>query len=53
MSRQLQGPRAGLINLEWDNRFLDRLTADPEELAGVPDIEYAVRPTLKILANAL
>jgi quercetin dioxygenase-like cupin family protein len=27
MSHQLQGPRAGLINREWDNRFLDRLIA--------------------------
>ncbi|MGH8218286.1 MAG: class III extradiol dioxygenase subunit beta, partial [Steroidobacteraceae bacterium] len=25
MSHQLQGPRAGLINKEWDNRWLDRL----------------------------
>ena len=29
MSHQLQGPRAGLINKEWDNRFLDRLIDDP------------------------
>ena len=40
MSHQLQGPRAGLINKEWDNRFLDRLIAEPEELAKVPHIEY-------------
>jgi protocatechuate 4,5-dioxygenase beta chain len=40
MSHQLQGPRAGLINREWDNRFLDRLIADPESLAGTPPIEY-------------
>jgi protocatechuate 4,5-dioxygenase beta chain len=40
MSHQLQGPRAGLINREWDNRFLDRLIAEPEELAKVPHIEY-------------
>ena len=40
MSHQLQGPRAGLINKEWDNRFLDRLIADPEGLAQVPHIEY-------------
>jgi protocatechuate 4,5-dioxygenase beta chain len=40
MSHQLQGPRAGLINREWDNRFLDRLIADPEGLAQVPHIEY-------------
>lgn len=29
MSHQLQGPRAGLINKDWDNRFLDRLIAEP------------------------
>jgi protocatechuate 4,5-dioxygenase beta chain len=40
MSHQLQGPRAGLINREWDNRFLDRLIDDPEGLANVPHIEY-------------
>jgi protocatechuate 4,5-dioxygenase, beta chain len=40
MSHQLQGPRAGLINAEWDNRFLDRLIAEPEQLAEVPHIEY-------------
>jgi len=40
MSHQLQGPRAGLINAGWDNRFLDRLIAEPQELAKVPHIEY-------------
>jgi protocatechuate 4,5-dioxygenase beta chain len=40
MSHQLQGPRAGLINREWDNRFLDRLIAEPAALAQVPHIEY-------------
>ena len=40
MSHQLQGPRAGLINAAWDNRFLDRLIADPADLATVPHIEY-------------
>ena len=40
MSHQLQGPRAGLINAEWDNRFLDRLIADPDGLSKVPHIEY-------------
>lgn len=40
MSHQLQGPRAGLINREWDNAFLDRLIADPEGLASLPHIEY-------------
>ncbi|WP_081952227.1 protocatechuate 4,5-dioxygenase subunit alpha [Kitasatospora phosalacinea] len=40
MSHQLQGPRAGLINREWDNAFLDRLVADPAGLARVPHLEY-------------
>ena len=40
MSHQLQGPRAGLINQEWDNRFLDRLIADPADLATLPHIDY-------------
>jgi len=40
MSHQLQGPRAGLINREWDNRFLDRLIADPAGLATMPHIDY-------------
>lgn len=40
MSHQLQGPRAGLINRDWDNAFLDRLISDPEELASMPHIDY-------------
>jgi len=40
MSHQLQGPRAGLINAEWDNRFLDRLISEPEKLALLPHIDY-------------
>jgi len=40
MSHQLQGPRAGLINKEWDNAFLDRLIDDPEGLSRMPHIDY-------------
>jgi protocatechuate 4,5-dioxygenase beta chain len=40
MSHQLQGPRAGLINREWDTAFLDKLTADPEALRRMPHIDY-------------
>ena len=40
MSHQLQGPRAGLINKEFDNAFLDQLTADPETLSRKPHIDY-------------
>jgi protocatechuate 4,5-dioxygenase beta chain len=40
MSHQLQGPRAGLINREFDTAFLDNLTADPQKLVAMPHIEY-------------
>ncbi len=40
MSHQLQGPRAGLINKEFDNNFLDTLVNDPETQAKVPHIDY-------------
>jgi protocatechuate 4,5-dioxygenase beta chain len=40
MSHQLQGPRAGLINKEFDNDFLDRLVTDPAGLATLPHVEY-------------
>jgi hypothetical protein len=40
MSHQLQGPRAGLINKEFDNRFMDRLIAEPEALAQLPHLDY-------------
>jgi protocatechuate 4,5-dioxygenase beta chain len=40
MSHQLQGPRAGLINSAFDQRFMDRLIAEPEQLARMPHIDY-------------
>ena len=40
MSHQLQGPRAGLINLEWDKKFIDCMIADPEGLAKMQHIDY-------------
>ncbi|WP_220635272.1 class III extradiol dioxygenase subunit beta [Georgfuchsia toluolica] len=40
MSHQLQGPRAGLINREFDQAFLDQLIADPAALAQKPHIDY-------------
>ena len=40
MSHQLQGPRAGLINKEFDAAFLDQLIADPAALAQKPHIDY-------------
>ena len=36
MSHQMQGPRAGLINREFDTRFLDELTDDPERARQDP-----------------
>lgn len=40
MSHQLQGPRAGLINSDFDHAFLDDLIADPRGLATKPHIDY-------------
>ena len=40
MSHQLQGPRAGLINREFDTAFMDQLIADPAALAMKPHIDY-------------
>ena len=40
MSHQLQGPRAGLINKEFDKMFMDKLIADPLAAAAIPHIDY-------------
>ena len=40
MSHQLQGPRAGLINPQFDNAFLDKLIADTDELREITRLEY-------------
>ncbi len=40
MSHQLQGPRAGLINKEFDNAFLDQLIQNPEAAASIAHIDY-------------
>ncbi|MES2716231.1 MAG: class III extradiol dioxygenase subunit beta [Pseudomonadota bacterium] len=40
MSHQLQGARAGLINREWDNAWLDKLIDDPAAAAATPHIDY-------------
>ena len=40
MSHQLQGPRAGLINKEFDKAFLDTLVSDPATQAKVPHVDY-------------
>jgi len=40
MSHQLQGARAGLINRQWDNAWLDKLINDPVACAQTPHIDY-------------
>ena len=40
MSHQLQGPRAGLINKEFDRKFLDDLVSDPQSVAEIPHVDY-------------
>jgi len=40
MGHQLQGPRAGLINQEFDKFFMDTLVSDPEAIRHLPHIEY-------------
>lgn len=40
MSHQLQGPRAGLINSEFDNSFLDSIVDEPQELIKMPHLTY-------------
>ncbi len=40
MSHQLQGERAGFINVEFDTQFLDALTQDPGRLANISHVDY-------------
>ena len=40
MSHQIQNKRAGLINKDFDTRFLDGLTKDPDGLVKIPALEY-------------
>ncbi len=40
MSHQLQGPRAGLINPEFDNAFLDKLSHRPDDLRKITRLEF-------------
>jgi protocatechuate 4,5-dioxygenase beta chain len=40
MSHQIQGPRAGLINQEFDEAFLDDLSRDPQRLVNISHVEY-------------
>lgn len=40
MSHQLQAERAGLINAEFDTRFLDLMTEDPVKGSQITHLEY-------------
>jgi len=40
MSHQIQGPRAGLINQDFDKAFLDGLSQCPERLTRITHLEY-------------
>ncbi|MGR3660833.1 MAG: class III extradiol dioxygenase subunit beta [Paracoccaceae bacterium] len=40
MSHQLQAERAGLINPEWDRRFLDMISNDPVAASQITHLEY-------------
>lgn len=40
MSHQLQGPRAGHINSEFDQMFLDKIASDPAVLTDLSTAEY-------------
>ncbi len=40
MSHQIQGPRAGLINQDFDKAFLDGLSQDPQQLTQLSHLEY-------------
>ncbi len=40
MSHQLQGPRAGLINRQFDESFLDNLVTNPQAVRTISHYEY-------------
>lgn len=40
MSHQIQGPRAGLINQDFDLMFLDGLSQDSEKLTKISHLDY-------------
>ena len=42
LSHQVHGERAGFINEEWDNEFLDLLEKDPQKLVDMRLAEYVV-----------
>ena len=40
MSHQLQGERAGLVNVDFDQRWLDNMVNDPAAITGIGHTEY-------------
>jgi protocatechuate 4,5-dioxygenase, beta chain len=40
LSHQISGQRAGLINTEFDRKFLDLLVNDPDAAASIPHIDF-------------
>ena len=40
MSHQISGPRAGLINSEFDKAFLDNMSKNPQKLTELKHVEY-------------
>ena len=40
MSHQISGPRAGLINSDFDKAFLDGMSHDPQKLVKLKHVEY-------------
>lgn len=40
MSHQISGPRAGLINSDFDKAFLESLATDPEKATKIRHVEY-------------
>ena len=40
MSHQISGPRAGLINSDFDRAFLESLATDPSKATNIRHIEY-------------
>ncbi|MGJ5047697.1 gallate dioxygenase [Bradyrhizobium oligotrophicum] len=43
LSHQVHGERAGFLNEDWDNEFLDLLEKDPERLTAMRIADYAVK----------
>ena len=40
MSHQISGPRAGLINSDFDKAFIDSLAGDASHAKSIPHVEY-------------